>query len=133
MPWFPFGTSRYFSSFKNCQFNHILFYFLVNLFDFFCFQHSHAFILVFLVSLLRCQKVSEKVWNLSLSIQWCYGTRLLSAIHQAICPSFDQTSIFLIPKNISPFALSTTPLDCGWYTDENFAWVPKDMQYSLKV
>jgi hypothetical protein len=28
---------------------------------------------------------------------------------------------FLIPKKIKPFALSTAPLDCGWYTDENFA------------
>jgi hypothetical protein len=34
------------------------------------------------------------VSNLSLSIQWCYGTRLLSAIHHTIYPSFDQTSIF---------------------------------------
>jgi hypothetical protein len=28
---------------------------------------------------------------------------------------------FLIHENISPFALSTAPLNCGWYTDENFA------------
>jgi hypothetical protein len=39
----------------------------------------------------------------------------------------------LIPENINPFALLTAPLDCRWYTDENFAWVPKDLPYSLKV
>jgi hypothetical protein len=27
----------------------------------------------------------------------------------------------LIPEKIRPFALTTAPLDCGWYTDENFA------------
>jgi hypothetical protein len=26
----------------------------------------------------------------------------------------------LIPENTKPFALSTAPLDCGWYTEENF-------------
>jgi hypothetical protein len=39
----------------------------------------------------------------------------------------------LIPENIRPFALLTAPLDCGWYTNENFAWVPSVLQYSLKV
>jgi hypothetical protein len=48
-------------------------------------------------------------------------------------PFFWSNKHFLIPENIRPFALSTTPFYCGWYTDENFAWVPKVLQYSLKV
>jgi hypothetical protein len=43
-------------------------------------------------SLLLCQTVSEKVWNLSLLILWCYETRLLSAIHQCTCPFSGRTS-----------------------------------------
>jgi hypothetical protein len=39
---------------------------------------------------------------------------------------------FLIPEKVIPFTLSTTPLNYRWYTEENFTWVPRVLQYSLK-
>jgi hypothetical protein len=38
-------------------------------------------------------------------------------------PFFSPSSIFLIPLKIREIALSTAPLDCGWYTDANATFV----------
>ena len=39
---------------------------------------------------------------------------------------------FLIPVNIFPFALSSAPLDYGWYTEEKWILVPMLKQNCLK-
>jgi hypothetical protein len=38
----------------------------------------------------------------------------------------------LIAVKILPFARSTTPLDCGWYTEAKASLVPMEKQKSLK-
>jgi hypothetical protein len=39
---------------------------------------------------------------------------------------------FFMAEKIFPLALSTAPLDWGWYTDAKHNFVPIDRQYSLK-
>jgi hypothetical protein len=81
-------------------------------------------------SVLKSRRNSVKPVALDTVVLWDQITFDNSSTH---LPFFWSNKHFLIPKNINPFALSTASLDCGWYTDENFAWVPKDLQYSLKV
>jgi hypothetical protein len=47
-------------------------------------------------------------------------------------PFFSSRSIFLTAVKILPFARSTTPLDCGWYTEAKASLVPMKKQKSLK-
>ena len=47
-------------------------------------------------------------------------------------PFLSSRSLFLIALKILPLARSTTPLDCGWYTEANTALVPMELQNSRK-
>jgi hypothetical protein len=47
-------------------------------------------------------------------------------------PFLSSRSLFLMAVIILPLARSTTPLDCGWYTEAKASLVPIEKQKSLK-
>ena len=47
-------------------------------------------------------------------------------------PFLSSRSLFLMAVKILPLARSTTPLDCGWYTEAKASLVPMEKQKSLK-
>jgi hypothetical protein len=47
-------------------------------------------------------------------------------------PFLSSRSLFLMALKILPLARSTTPLDCGWYTEAKIGMVPMEQQNSLK-
>jgi hypothetical protein len=47
-------------------------------------------------------------------------------------PFLSSRSLFLMAVKILPLARSTTPLDCGWYTEAKIGLVPMEKQKSLK-
>jgi hypothetical protein len=61
-----------------------------------------------------------------------FSAQTASGNKSAHLPFFSSRSIFLIAVKILPFACSTTPLDCGWYTEAKASLVPMEKQKSLK-
>jgi hypothetical protein len=61
-----------------------------------------------------------------------FSAQTASGNKSAHLPFFSSRSIFLIAVKILPFARSTTPLDCGWYTEAKASLVPMEKQKSLK-
>jgi hypothetical protein len=47
-------------------------------------------------------------------------------------PFLSSRSLSLMAVKILPLARSTTPLDCGWYTEVKTDFVPMEKQKSLK-
>jgi hypothetical protein len=47
-------------------------------------------------------------------------------------PFLSSRSLFLMAVKILPLARSTTPLDCGWYTEAKIGLVSMEKQKSLK-
>jgi hypothetical protein len=47
-------------------------------------------------------------------------------------PFLSSRSLFLLALKILPLARSTTPLDCGWYTEAKTGLVPMELHNSLK-
>jgi hypothetical protein len=62
----------------------------------------------------------------------CLGPRLLSGSWSAHLPFLSSRSLFLMVVKILLLARSTTPLDCGWYTEAKASLVPMEKQKSLK-
>jgi hypothetical protein len=71
-----------------------------------------------IASVLKSRRKGVKPVALDMVVLWDQITFGNSSTH---LPFVWSNKHFLIPEKIRPFALSTAPLDCGWYTDENFA------------
>jgi hypothetical protein len=63
-------------------------------------------------------------------VSWLHTVVGMTSAH---LPFFSPSSIFLIASKIREFALSTAPLDCGWYTDVNVTFVPICWQKYLNI
>jgi hypothetical protein len=61
-----------------------------------------------------------------------FNAHMTSGSWSAHLPFLSSRSLFLIALKILPLARSTTPLDCGWYTEANTALVPMELQNSRK-
>jgi hypothetical protein len=61
-----------------------------------------------------------------------FNAQTASGNKSAHLPFLSSRSIFLTVVKILPFARSTTPLDCGWYTEVKASLVPMEKQKSLK-
>jgi hypothetical protein len=73
---------------------------------------------------------SVKFVALHTVVLWLHTTVVRTSAH---LPFFSPSSIFLIALKIREFALSTVPLDCGWYTDVNATFIPICWQKSLNI
>jgi hypothetical protein len=67
---------------------------------------------------------------LHIVVLWLHTAVGMTSAH---LPLFSPSSIFLIASKIREFALSTAPLDCGWYTDVNATFVLICWQKSLNI
>jgi hypothetical protein len=61
-----------------------------------------------------------------------FSAQTASGSRSAHLPFLSSRSIFLIAVKILPLARSTTPLDCGWYTEAKASLVPMEKQKSLR-
>jgi hypothetical protein len=61
-----------------------------------------------------------------------FRAQTTSGSWSAHLPFLSSRSLFLIAVKILPLARSTTPLDCGWYTEAKASMVPMERQKSLK-
>jgi hypothetical protein len=61
-----------------------------------------------------------------------FSAQTASGNRSAHLPFLSSRSIFLTAVKILPFTRSTTPLDCGWYTEVKASLVPMEKQKSLK-
>jgi hypothetical protein len=61
-----------------------------------------------------------------------FSAQTASGSRSAHLPFLSSRSIFLIAVKILSLARSTTPLDCGWYTEAKASLVPMEKQKSLK-
>jgi hypothetical protein len=61
-----------------------------------------------------------------------FRTHTTSGSWSAHLPFLSSRRLFLIAVKILPLARSTTPLDCGWYTEAKTGLVPMEKQKSLK-
>jgi hypothetical protein len=61
-----------------------------------------------------------------------FRAQTTSGSWSAHLPFLSSRSVFLIAVKILPLARSTTPLDCGWYTEAKASLVPMERQKSLK-
>jgi hypothetical protein len=61
-----------------------------------------------------------------------FSAQTASGNRSAHFPFLSWRSIFLMVVKILPLACSTTPLDCGWYTEAKASLVPMEKQKSLK-
>jgi hypothetical protein len=61
-----------------------------------------------------------------------FSAQIASGNRSAHLPFLSSRSIFLMAVKILPLACSTTPLDCGWYTEAKASLVPIKKQKSLK-
>jgi hypothetical protein len=68
-------------------------------------------------------------------VTWHYvvfRAQTTSGSWSAHLPFLSSSSLFLMAVKILPLARSTTPLDCGWYTEAKTGLVPMEEQKSLK-
>jgi hypothetical protein len=61
-----------------------------------------------------------------------FRAQTTSGSWSAHLPFLSLRILFLIAMKILPLACSTTPLDCGWYTEAKASLVPMERQKSLK-
>jgi hypothetical protein len=61
-----------------------------------------------------------------------FNAHMTSFSWSAHLPFLSSSSLFLIALKILSLACSTTPLDCGWLTEANTAFVPMELQNSRK-
>jgi hypothetical protein len=61
-----------------------------------------------------------------------FNAQTASDNKSAHLPFLSSSSIFLTAVKILPFVHSTTPLDCGWYTEAKTSLVPMEKQKSLE-
>jgi hypothetical protein len=61
---------------------------------------------------------------------WLHTVVGMTSVHLLF---FSPSNIFLIALKIREFALSTAPLDCGWYTNVNATFVPIYWHKSLNI
>jgi hypothetical protein len=59
-----------------------------------------------------------------------FRAQTTSGSWSAHLPFLSSRSLFLIAVKILPLARSTTPLDCGWYTEAKAGLVPMERQKS---
>jgi hypothetical protein len=61
-----------------------------------------------------------------------FSAQITSGSWSAHLPFLSSRSLFLMAVKILSLARSTTPLDCGWYTETKASLVPMEKQKSLK-
>jgi hypothetical protein len=61
-----------------------------------------------------------------------FSAQTTSGSWSAHLPFLSSISLFLMAVKTLPLARSTTPLDCGWYTEAKTGLVPMERQKSLK-
>jgi hypothetical protein len=61
-----------------------------------------------------------------------FRAQTTSGSWSAHLPFLSSRSLFLMAVKILPLARSTTPLDCGWYTEAKASLAPMEKQKSLK-
>jgi hypothetical protein len=61
-----------------------------------------------------------------------FRAQTTSGSWSAHLPVLSSRSLFLMAVKILSLARSTTPLDCGWYTEAKIGLVPMERQKSLK-